>query len=324
MKRVVLLTALICVASNAALAQRQPAANYPNEAVKIIVPFAPGGSTDAVPRILAQKLTQKWGQPVIIDNRPGAAGSTGSGMAANAAPDGYTLLSIPAGPIVINQFVQKTMPYDPAALVPIAMLGIMPSGLSVRPDLPMKTVQELIAYAKANPGKLNYASQGPGSTPHLTAVMFEQATGIQMVHVPYRGSGPALQDLIAGTVDLSFIALSSSLALHNSGKIRTLGIATLERDPAVPDVPTLHESGVPGFQSSTWMAWMAPPKTPDVIVDKITRDLDEVLAMPDVREKLADMGLQPSSLRRQQLGDYINADRNHWQKVVKAANLQPE
>jgi tripartite-type tricarboxylate transporter receptor subunit TctC len=323
MTRTILLTALLFLAGGVAQAQAQ-GATYPSEAVKVVVPFSPGGSTDAVPRILAQKLSQKWGQPVVIENRPGAAGSTGAGMVAHASPDGYTLLSVPAGTLVINPYVQKSMPFDPAVLTPLAMLGIMPTSLAVRPNFPAKTLREFIAYAKANPGKLNYASQGPGSTPHLTAVMFEQAAGTAMVHVPYRGSGPALQDLIAGTVDIAFLALTSTLGSHNAGQIRILGMASPERNPALPDVPTFDETGLPGFQSNTWQAWMGPPKLPEPIVEKIVRDLDEVLASPDVAGKLADMGLQASGLRRKALADYIVADQNRWREVVKAAKIPME
>lgn len=306
------------------VAQGTSASNYPTETIKIIVAFPAGGATDAIARIIGRNLSEKWGQPVIVENRPGAAGSTGSGIAANAAPDGYTLLSTPAGPIVINQFVQKTMPYNSAALVPIAMIGIMPSALSVRPDFPYNTVQELIAFAKAHPGKLNYASQGPGSTSHLSAVMFQEMAGIEILHIPYRGSNPALQDLAAKSVDLSFLDLASSLPLHQAGKIKILAVASAERNPSLPEVPTLQESGLADFEANTWIALIAPAKTPDPIVSKLAHAVGDIIAKPDVKNTLSAMGFTLSDLKQQKLANYIMVERSRWQHAVTAAGLQPE
>jgi tripartite-type tricarboxylate transporter receptor subunit TctC len=201
------------------------AETFPSRPVTVVVPFPPGGTADLLPRIIADKLRERWGQAVIVENRPGAAGTTGSAWVANASADGYMLLSSPAGPLVINKLVQKAFSFEPLDLSPIAVLAAVPSVLTVRADFPAATVAEFIAYGKANPRKLNYASQGPGSTSHLTGVMFVNMTGVEMVHVPYKGSSPALADLMAGNVDLMFDNLGSSLAYHQAGRVRILAIA---------------------------------------------------------------------------------------------------
>jgi len=297
---------------------------FPARAVTIVVPFPPGGTADALPRIIAEKLRERWGQPVVVENRPGAAGTSGSTSVANAAPDGYTLLSSPAGPLVINKLVQKSFSFEPLDLAPIAVLAAVPSTLSVRPNFPAATVGEFIAYAKANPGKLNYASQGPGSTSHLTAVMFANMTGIEMVHVPYKGSSPALTDLIAGNVDLMFDNLGSSIAYHQAGKIRILAIAARGRAAALPAMPTLDESGLTGFDSSTWFAMVAPPKTPPEVVARINRDVTEILRRDDVRGRLNDLGLTPVGQGPAAARDFIASETRRWEAVVKAANLPKE
>ncbi|MEA3026077.1 MAG: hypothetical protein QOF91_1362, partial [Alphaproteobacteria bacterium] len=248
-RRLVLAAIVALLAPAIAAAQD---AKFPSRAVTFVVPFPPGGSADALPRIVAEKLRERWGQPVIIENRAGAAGSTGSGSVFRSSPDGYTLLSTPAGPLAINGLVQKTLPYDPAAFVPVALLALSPTVLTVRLNFPANSAEELIRYARANPGKLNYASQGPGSTSHLTGVMFTQATGSDMVHVPYRGTGPALADILAGNVDLFFDNLGSSLPMHRGGKAKILAVATPERSKLVPEIPTLREAGLRDFSSSTW------------------------------------------------------------------------
>ncbi len=310
------------LAFGSAPAGAQP--DYPARPITIVVPFPPGGTADALPRIVAEKLHERFGQPVLIDNRPGAAGTTGSASVARATPDGYTLLSSPAGPIVINQFVQKNFPFDSASLVPVVLMASVPSVLSVRPDLPFGSVRELVAYAKQNPGRLNYASQGPGSTSHLTAVMFENMTGTRMVHIPYKGSGPALTGLMAGDVDLMFDNLGSSINLHQGGKLRIMAVATARRVSALPDVPTLQEAGLKGFESGTWFAIMAPPGTPAAIADRLNQAVNEIVAQPDVKEKLLGLGLQPEAGTRQQLERMAGVERARWDEVVKAAHVPAE
>jgi tripartite-type tricarboxylate transporter receptor subunit TctC len=295
--------------------------NFPSRPVTIVVPFPPGGTADILPRIVADKLRERWGQAVIVENKPGAAGTSGSTSVANAAPDGYVLLSSPAGPLVINKLVQKAFSFEPLDLAPIAVLAAVPSVLTVRANFPAATVTEFIAHAKANPGKLNYASQGPGSTSHLTAVMFANMTGVEMVHVPYKGSSPALADLIAGNVDLMFDNLGSSFAYHQAGRVRILAIAARERATALPDMPTLHEAGLTGFDSSTWFALVAPPKTPADVVARINRDVTEILRREDIRARLTDIGLTPVGGTPDAARDFIASESRRWSAVVKKANL---
>jgi tripartite-type tricarboxylate transporter receptor subunit TctC len=308
----------------ALMAMPARADNFPSRAVTIVVPFPPGGSADTLPRIVAEKLRERWSQPVIVENRPGAAGTSGSASVANAVPDGYTLLASPAGPLVINKLVQKSFSFEPLDLSFIAVLAAVPSVLAVRSNFPAHSVHEFIAYAKANPGKLNYASQGPGSTSHLTAVMFANMTGVEMVHVPYKGSSPALADLIGGNVDLMFDNLGSSLAYHQAGKVRILAIATRERAAALPDLPTLHESGLTGFDSSTWFALVAPPKTPADVVERVNRDVTEIFRMEDVRARLNEIGLTPVASTPVATRDLVVSESRRWDAVVKAASLPRE
>jgi tripartite-type tricarboxylate transporter receptor subunit TctC len=317
-----LIAALIGVLPH--LAAPTHAENFPARAVTIVVPFPAGGTADTLPRIVAEKLRERWGHAVIVENRPGAAGTSGSASVANAAPDGYTLLSSPAGPLVINRLVQKSFAFEPLDLSFIAVLAAVPSALAVRANFPATTVAEFIAYAKANPGKLNYASQGPGSTSHLTAVMFANMTGVEMVHVPYKGSSPALADLIGGNVDLMFDNLGSSLAYHQAGKLRILAIATRERAAALPEMPTLHESGLPGFDSRTWFALVAPPKTPADVVERINRDVIEILHRDDVRARLTDIGLTPVGTTPGATREFVVSESRRWEAVVKAAKLTKE
>jgi tripartite-type tricarboxylate transporter receptor subunit TctC len=298
--------------------------NFPSRPVTIVVPFPPGGTADLLPRIVADKLRERWGRAVIVENRPGAAGTSGSAWVANAAPDGYVLLSSPAGPLVINKLVQKAFSFEPLDLSPIAVMAAVPSVLTVRSNFPAVTVAEFIAYARAHPGKLNYASQGPGSTSHLTAVMFANMTGTEMVHVPYKGSSPALADLIAGNVDLMFDNLGSSLAYHQAGKVRILAVAARQRAAALPDMPTLHEAGLTGFDSSTWFALVAPPKTPPDVVARINRDVTEILRREDVRARLTDLGLMPVGDTPAAARDFMVSESQRWADVVTKAGIGPE
>ena len=223
-------------------------ADYPSQPIRVIVTVPAGGGVDAVTRIVADKLRQRLGQPVVVENRGGQAGNFGAEAAFAAEPDGYTLMASQPAPLTVNALLYRKLNYDPAAFAPIAIMTTIPNTLTVRPDFPAKTAEDLIAYARANPGKLNYASQGTGTTSHLTAELFQSRTGIKMVHVPYKGTAPALNDLIAGHVDLMFTELASALELHRAGKARILGVAAGERSPQLPDVPTLIEAGVPGFE----------------------------------------------------------------------------
>src|SRR5215471_4479072 len=260
--RVIALSAAVVFSLHLTDCRADDATNYPSQTIKIIVPFPAGGTADTLPRIVAEKLRQKWNQSVIIENRSGAGGNIGAEVVANSPPDGYTLMSSPPGPIAINETLYKKLPFRPADLMPITVLGTVPNVLDVRSDFPAKSVKELIDYVKANPDKVSFASQGNGTTSHLTAILFEKLTGTRMVHVPYRGSAPALQDIVGGTVDVFFDNLGFSMNLHLGGKLRILAVCDTERVPSLPDVPTVHEAGVPDFTSVTWFALMAPHGTP--------------------------------------------------------------
>src|SRR5215510_1347793 len=254
--------------------------SYPTRLVRMIVPFPAGGTADALPRIVAEKLADEWRQPVIIDNRAGAGGNIGAEVVASSPADGYVLLASPPGPIAINDSLYKKLAFQPSKFEPVIVLGTAPSVLLVKPPFPPKTVAELIDYVKANPAKVTFASQGYGSISHLSAMLFQKLTGTEMVHVPYRGSSPALQDIMGNHVDLFFDNLGSSLNLHTAGTLRILALGSAGRVPSLPDIPTLHEAGVAGFQSVTWFAVVAPPGTPREVTQIINKALDAVLQLP--------------------------------------------
>jgi tripartite-type tricarboxylate transporter receptor subunit TctC len=302
-------------------AQAEDAANYPSQQIRIVVPFPAGGTADTLPRIVAEKLRQKWNQTVIIDNRSGAGGNIGAEAVATSTPDGYTLLASPPGPIAINENLYRKLTYKPSDLVPITVIGTAPNVLDVRPDFPARTVKELIDYAKANPGKVTFASQGNGSTSHLTAILFEKLTGTRMVHVPYRGTTPALQDIMANTVDMFFDNLGSSLSLHQGGKLRILGVCGPQRAPSLPDVPTIREAGVPDFTSVTWFALVAPKGTPEPVVAKLNAAVTEILKEPEVEAQFAKLGVQAAPMDTAATAKFIGEERTRWGDIIKSANV---
>jgi tripartite-type tricarboxylate transporter receptor subunit TctC len=297
------------------------AQDYPSRAVKIIVPFPAGGTADVMPRIFTEWLAKKWGQPVVIENRTGAAGNIGAEAVAKAEPDGYTLLSAPPPPLVINHNLYPRLGYDPTEFVPIVIMGRVPNALVVNAKLPFASVADVIAYAKANPGKLTCATQGNGTTSHLTSELFQLMAGVKFQQVPYRGSAPALTDLVAGTVDLMFDNLGVSLALVRGGQLKLLGVATSNRTAALPDVPTIAET-LPGFESAAWFAIVAPPKTPAAIVDKINADVNEAMRERDIRERLAQLSAEPIGGTPQATAAYMREEIERWAKVIKAANVK--
>jgi tripartite-type tricarboxylate transporter receptor subunit TctC len=257
----------------------------------------------------------------VVENRTGMSGSIGAEAAAGAEPDGYTLLASQPAPLTVNVLLYKKLNYDPAALVPVAIMTTIPNTLTVRPDFPAKTIKEFIAYARAHPNTLNYASQGNGTTSHLTAELFDSKTGIRMQHVPYRGTAPAINDLIASHVDLMFAELASAIHLHEAGKARILAVATKERLPVLPDIPTFIEAGVPDFLSDTWNAISAPPKTPPGIVAKLNAAIIDVLKMPDVQDRLRKLNTTPETMTPAEAAAFIKADMARWSDVIKAANI---
>jgi tripartite-type tricarboxylate transporter receptor subunit TctC len=315
----VALLALLCAAPGHA----DDAAGYPAQNIKIIVPFPAGGTADTLPRIVAERLRQKWGQAVIIENRSGAGGNIGADAAASSPPDGYTLLASPPGPIAINENLYKRLSFRPADLMPITVLGTAPNVLDVRPDFPAKTVKELIDYAKAHPDKITFASQGNGTTSHLTAVLFEKLTGTSMIHVPYRGTSPALQDIMGNTVDLFFDNLGSSMSLHVGGKLRILGVCGSERVAALSDVPTVREV-VPDFTSVTWFALMAPKGTPEAIVAKLNTAVTEILREPDIKAQFEKIGVEPAPMDIGATAKFIDEERTRWGDIIKSADVTLE
>lgn len=315
--------ALAAIAMLAALnaVRADDASSYPSQNIKIIVPFPAGGTADTLPRLVADKLRQKWNQTIIIENRSGAGGNIGAEAVATSTPDGYTLLASPPGPIAINQTLYKKLSFKPEDLMPVTLIGTAPNVLDVRPDFPAKTVKELIDYAKANPGKVSFASQGNGSTSHLTAILFEKLTGIRMVHVPYRGTTPALQDIMGNTVDMFFDNLGSSMSLHVGKKLRILAVCGPERAPRLPDVPTVREAGVPGFVSVTWFALMAPKGTPEAVVAKLNAAVTEILKEPDIQAQFAKLGVQPAPMSIPETAKFIGEERVRWGDIIKSANV---
>jgi tripartite-type tricarboxylate transporter receptor subunit TctC len=298
------------------------AQTYPERAVKIVVPFPAGGTADAVPRLVADWLSRKWGQPVIIENHTGAAGNIGSEIAYKATPDGYTLLSAPPPPLVNNQNLYPNLPFDPTKFEPISIMAEAPSGLFVNPDkVKANSVAELIAYMKANPEKVLAATQGNGTTSHLTTAMFDQMAGVKTQLVPYRGSAPALQGLLAGNVDIMFDNLGVSLPLAKAGKLKLLAVATAHRMASMSDVPTIAET-LPGFLSSAWYAVVAPPKTPEAIVKKINADVSEALKDPAIVDRLKNLSCEVVGGSPQQARDFMRQETERWGKVIRSANIK--
>jgi len=288
------------------------------------VPSLPGSTTDTLARIVAEQLGQKWGKPTIVENIPGGAMNIGAGSVARAAPDGYTLMVAPPAPLSFNDLLFRDLGYIPTQFVAITLLAKIPNILVVRKDFPAASLQELIAYAKANPGKLSYASQGAGSTAHLSASQLEVLAGIKMVHVPYRGAQPALTDVLAGHVDMFFDTLTTSVPLYRENKVRVLAIADLERASAVPEIPTFTEAGLPGFRSITWFGLVAPPATPADLAEKINRDAVEILNTREVADMLRKISLEPGATSTAETGRFFAEETALWGKVIKQAGVEPQ
>jgi tripartite-type tricarboxylate transporter receptor subunit TctC len=306
------------------LAQQDPAADYPQRPVKVIVSTAPGGGVDTVTRIFAAQLQPKLGQPFVIENRGGGGGNIGAEAVYAAEPDGYTLLASQPAPITSNAALYKKLNFDPVALEPVAVMSKFPNVLLVRQDFPAKTAQEFLTYTKANPGRVTYASQGPGTTSHLTAELFSQLTGTKMLHVPYRGTGPALNDLVAGHVDFIFMELASAYKLHEGGKSRILAVASERRLEMLPDIPTLIEAGIPGLVSDTWNAISAPPKTPAGIVAKLNRTINEIINQPETKVRFQALNLLPGGGSPSDMATLKKEETGRWSKVIRDAGIQPE
>jgi tripartite-type tricarboxylate transporter receptor subunit TctC len=314
------LGAAASLASGAALSQQA----YPSRPVRIVVPFTPGGTTDIFARLVADKLSQSLGQQFIIDNRGGAGGNIGTDAVAKADPDGYTLVMGTVGTHAINPSLYAKMPYDALTdFAPVAFVAGVPNLMVVSPKkVKATTVQEFIAEAKAAPGKLNMASSGNGTSIHLSGELFKQMTGVEMPHVPYRGSGPAVNDLISGQVDVMFDNLPSSIEQVRAGNLRALAVTSAQRSPAIPDKPTLAESGLPGFEASSWFALFAPKGTPADITSRLNQEVRKALDTPELQKRFADLGGEMRPMSPDELMAYVKAEHEKWAKVVKTSGAK--
>jgi tripartite-type tricarboxylate transporter receptor subunit TctC len=313
-------TLSVAILPGATLAQ----GGYPTKTVRVLVPFPPGGINDILARIVADKLQAKWGQPVVIENKTGAGGNIGADLAAHADPDGYTLFASAPGPLAINQALYKQLSYKPEEFVPITGLGKVPNLFILRKDFPANSVKELIAYVKANPGKVVFGSQGNGATPHLTANMFMSLTDTKMIHVPYRGETLVLQDMLGGHVDLFFGNVSAALALWRDGKIKVLAVTDTTRSAVMPDVPTSAEAGLPGLISAGWFAVVGPPKLPPALQNEISKAAVEALKLPDVQAKFRTLSVEPLPMTPEQTAAFIKDETRRWGDVIKQTGVAVE
>ena len=314
-------TAIALLVSAGAAAQPAPA--WPVKPVRIVVPFSPGGSTDVTARVIGQRLTEQIGQSFAIDNRAGAGGNIGAELVAKAPPDGYTLLLATTGVMSINQYLYKVLAYDPERdFAPITQLGGLPLVLVANPALPARTLKELVAIARKRPGDLTFASSGIGGGTHMTAELFNAASGLKMVHVPYKGSPQAIQDLVAGNVILMFDQVVSSMPQVNAGKLRALAITTAQRFPTLPDLPTIAESGFPGFESVSFNGLAAPAATPREIVNRVQGEVAKALKTPELRERMLRDGMEPVGSTPEAFAAFIRSERVKWSRVVKDLGLR--
>ncbi|MBS0452250.1 MAG: tripartite tricarboxylate transporter substrate binding protein [Proteobacteria bacterium] len=312
-------TLLVCLPLVAAA---QSASDFPNKAIRIVVPFPPGGATDAAARLVAQKMGEHWGQPVVVDNRPGAGGNVGSDIVAKSPADGYTMVMGVTGSHAINTSLYSKMPYDPLVdFVAISQVAVVPNVLVVHPSVPANNLAELVALAKKEPGKLDYASLGNGTAAHLGMEMLKSAAGIDITHVPYKGSAPAASDLLAGQVQMMVDGLPSALPHVKAGKLRAIALTSLHRAPALPDLPTISET-YPGFYADAWSGLFAPKGTPQPVVDKLSAEVQRILKLPDVREKLAALGAEPVGSTQAEFTAHVRREIDKWAKVVKTSGAK--
>ena len=301
------------------------AQTYPNKPIRLIVPFPPGGSTDLMGRVLGAKLGEAFNQQVIVENRPGASGMIGNELVARATPDGHMLTMGTIGAMSVNVSLFKSVPYEsPRDFAPVTLTGNVENLLVVHPSVPARNVRELITLAAGKPGMLIFASSGTGNAPHLAGELFNQLAKVKLVHLPYKGGGPAMIDLVAGQVSLSFASMPSSLPFAKSGKLRALAVGGAKRSPAAPEIPTVAENGLPGFEVTDWQGLLAPAKTPAAVVDRLNRETTRILGERDVRERLSAAGLQPVTNTPQQFTDFIRAEIDKWGKVIRGAGIKPE
>jgi len=308
-----LAAAVLCCAAHAQ--------DYPSRAVRVVVPFAPGGPNDMIVRLVAQKLTETWGRPLLVENRAGAGGNIGTDFVAKSAPDGYTLLSAGPGSLIINPLIGKVA-YDTARdFAPVTLMARAPNALVAHPSFPARSVRELIAFARAHPGAINYGSGGSGSTPHLSAALFAAMAGVVLTHVPYKGTAPATADLIGGQVQIAFLGIPAVLPQLKTGRLKILAVTGLHRSPELPDVPTVDESGVPGYEVSPWYGLLAPAGTQRAIVARLGAETAKIVRTPDMTEKLAAQGAEAVGSTPEEYAAVIRADTATWAKLLEHAGL---
>jgi tripartite-type tricarboxylate transporter receptor subunit TctC len=296
---------------------------WPSKPIKYIVPFAPGGTTDLLGRTLSEKLGVALGEPVVVENKPGAGGGVGADFTAKSAPDGYTIMGGTISTHAINASLYSNLPYDPVRdFVAITLIARLPNMLVINPSIPARNVSELIALMKANPGKYTFASSGNGTSQHLSGELFKSMAGVDMQHIPYKGSPPALQDVVGGQVSMTFDNITTALPLAKAGKLRALAVTTATRSSAAPDVPTLAESGLPGFEVASWQGVFAPAATPPEIVRRLNTEIVKIINMPDVREKLTSLGAEPVGDTPEQFSAYVKAEVVKWSDVVKRSGAK--
>lgn len=297
---------------------------YPSKPIRWIVPFAPGGPTDLLARAVGQKLSEAWGQPVLVENKPGAAGNLGVDLAAKALADGYTLVVVPTGNIVVNPTLFPNLPYKAADLAPVTMMATVENVLVVNPGIPANSMQELVALARAKPGSLSFASPGAGSQAHLAGEFIKLAAGVDLTHVPYKGTGPALNDLLGGQVPMMFSQMSSALPHIRAGKLRAIGAASLKRSPLMPDLPTIAEQGFPGFEATSWYALMVAAGTPQDVIAKLNAETVRILRLPELREKLAGLGAEAVGNSPAELAATIQKESARWAEVIRKQGIKAE
>ena len=316
---------LLALCAGVAAATAAQAQTYPNRPIRIIAQFTPGTSTDILARVIAQKLTESWGQQVVVDNRPGAGGVVGTELGAKAAPDGYTLTMAVSSGFGINPTLYAKLPYDAIRdFAPITNIALTPQTLVANPSFAAKSVKEFVAVAKAKPGQINFASLGAGSTSHLTMEMFRSATGIRLNHIPYKGSPAAHGELFSGQIPVMFDAIPAVLPHVKSGRLRGLGIGSAQRSPFLPEVPTIAESGFPGFEAVGWIGIAAPAKTPPAILDKLHAEIVRIINTPEMKERLATLAFTPVGDTRQQFSAFIKSEIARWGKAVKESGAKAD
>jgi len=318
--RGVLLMCMVAVGGGVVDVAAQP---WPSKPIKYIVPFAPGGTTDLLGRTLSEKLSVALGEPVVVENKPGAGGGIGADFTAKSAPDGYTIMGGTISTHAINASLYSNLPYDPVRdFVAITLIARLPNLLVINPSIPARNVSELIALMKANPGKYTFASSGNGTSQHLSGELFKSMAGVDMQHIPYKGSPPALQDVVGGQVSMTFDNITTALPLAKAGKLRSLAVTTATRSSAAPDVPTLAESGLPGFEVGSWQGVFAPAATQPEIVRRLNTEIVKIINMPDVREKLTSLGAEPVGDTPEQFSAYVKAEVVKWSDVVKRSGAK--